>query len=586
MRPLAILAMMVAVVPVAAHGFSGLVVFGDNMADAGRQFAATGGALPQSPPYFQGRWSNGLLWTERLAPKLGFAFNAADSFAAGVLVQGLTNQTQVSARLNYSPATLVAMWSGTNDYLGRVGVFPPAVLVPQVTGDIVNFLRGQISRGASTLLIANVFDLGRTPQGAASGQGALLTTLAKSHNDALAGALRGLEAASGARIITMDVAGLFNDIFAEPSRYGFTNTTSPRLNPTLAPTGACATTAATDATLFFDGFHPTAAGQDIIADFAAATLDQDANGARTLVAASALAPRAADFVHDAITSRDASVAEPDSPVGYAIVRRAWGRDDATTGRSGSSYRAALVVAGVEQRLADAWVVGGAAHVVHQTQRLDDGRGHNRHDAIGLSARLAYQGDTVRFSMFVLKAWDDVDQARATGFRPRSEATAHSHGSSTMIAVDAGIDLAASPSLMIGPIVGLRHVGARRGAITERGAAMFDLAVGQTTDDAVVADASLIAARMIQLGIYKFKPRLRLSYSHGIQRFPFRVETTDRVGTVRRNQGNVGARGRFELSAGLDAAVDTELTATIEFARTLSRPDGRDQAVTGRLTYRF
>ena len=136
MRPLAILAMMVAVVPVAAHGFSGLVVFGDNMADAGRQFAATGGALPQSPPYFQGRWSNGLLWTERLAPKLGFAFNAADSFAAGVLVQGLTNQTQVSARLNYSPATLVAMWSGTNDYLGRVGVFPPAVLVPQVTGDM------------------------------------------------------------------------------------------------------------------------------------------------------------------------------------------------------------------------------------------------------------------------------------------------------------------------------------------------------------------------------------------------------------------------------------------------------------------
>lgn len=55
--------------------------------------------------------------------------------------------------------------------------------------------------------------------------------------------------------------------------------------------------------------------------------------------------------------------------------------------------------------------------------------------------------------------------------------------------------------------------ARRGAIAESGAAMFDLTVGQATDDAVIADAGLIATRTIHLGIYRFKPRLKLLYSH-------------------------------------------------------------------------
>ena len=41
--------------------FSGLVLFGDSLTDVGNVYHQTFGISPQSPPYFQGRYSNGPL---------------------------------------------------------------------------------------------------------------------------------------------------------------------------------------------------------------------------------------------------------------------------------------------------------------------------------------------------------------------------------------------------------------------------------------------------------------------------------------------------------------------------------------------
>jgi len=43
--------------PACATPFSQLVVFGDSNVDNGNFYAATGGTLPASPPYYQGRFS-------------------------------------------------------------------------------------------------------------------------------------------------------------------------------------------------------------------------------------------------------------------------------------------------------------------------------------------------------------------------------------------------------------------------------------------------------------------------------------------------------------------------------------------------
>ena len=75
MRPLrpavtAVLALgMLAPAPARA-GLTQIVAFGDSLIDTGNLFAATG----QPPaPYFDGRFSNGPVWVEYLAGRLGIA---------------------------------------------------------------------------------------------------------------------------------------------------------------------------------------------------------------------------------------------------------------------------------------------------------------------------------------------------------------------------------------------------------------------------------------------------------------------------------------------------------------------------------
>ena len=71
----------VAVLALAACGFAGqasaqsydrLVVFGDSLSDNGNLYLASGGTQPPSPPYYQGRFSSGPVFTELLG------FNAAN----------------------------------------------------------------------------------------------------------------------------------------------------------------------------------------------------------------------------------------------------------------------------------------------------------------------------------------------------------------------------------------------------------------------------------------------------------------------------------------------------------------------------
>src|ERR1043165_7474947 len=71
------LALGLSLVPVLATAgpFRGVVVFGDSLSDSGNVFAATkpvlAKAIPVSPPYFQGRFSNGPVWVAILAEQLG-----------------------------------------------------------------------------------------------------------------------------------------------------------------------------------------------------------------------------------------------------------------------------------------------------------------------------------------------------------------------------------------------------------------------------------------------------------------------------------------------------------------------------------
>ena len=74
--------------PIAAQAanphFSAIYVFGDSYCDAGNLFIADGGIFPISPPYYKGRFSNGLVWAEHVAGSWGLPLTP--SLAGGTIV--------------------------------------------------------------------------------------------------------------------------------------------------------------------------------------------------------------------------------------------------------------------------------------------------------------------------------------------------------------------------------------------------------------------------------------------------------------------------------------------------------------------
>jgi outer membrane lipase/esterase len=242
-----------------------LVVFGDSLSDNGNLFRVTGGAIPPSPPYFKGRFSNGPVWAEYVAAELGvplvdFAFGGAltsrlNEFDSLADLPGLTDEIDAFAAMNPSgadPNAVYVVWAGANDFFAA----PSAATI---SGAITNLLIavGTLDvLGARHIVVANMPDLGITPDGLASGFSAELTALSAAFNAALAKALD----VSGVDVAQVDIFKLLHKIVAEPSDFGFTDVTTPCL--TLEPFSLCRHR---DEHLFWDSVHPTTRGHAILA---------------------------------------------------------------------------------------------------------------------------------------------------------------------------------------------------------------------------------------------------------------------------------------------------------------------------------
>ena len=305
------LALMVTASLVSAEPFTTIIVIGDSLADSGNAFRATsalpGQAIPVSPPYFRGRFSNGLMWVEHLANALGlqitpsldggtnFAFGGARTGQdlnnvfqrdLGIVIPSL--RTQVAAyrttladptlsdptRVKRAPVdALYIVWGGANDLRdavqkGTAGATPASVANDSVN-NIATVIRELQSAGAIYFLVPNLPDLGRAPQQVALGPEAvqLGTALSTAFNNALENTLQQLESAFPVYITRLDIAARFQEVTANPQHFGVANVTDACLSgDPFAPGTVCENP---DSYIFWDAIgHPTAVAQALIADFA------------------------------------------------------------------------------------------------------------------------------------------------------------------------------------------------------------------------------------------------------------------------------------------------------------------------------
>jgi len=275
-----------------------MIVFGDSLADSGNlpsltyliptsdpQAPATQGpTVPPPTRYDRGRFSNGRVFSEDVASRLGtylvpsntyngegganFAHGGASTGALalvpggfpvpgilGQVAQYLSQRLSGQAPIPANQGTIHLIVGGANDYiLGTLYEFgllqrppqtPPELLPSAYPGDVVDNLEAAIRQlyagaGARIFVIPNLPDLGVIPLCAPFDSLKLcdsLTMLAAEHNGLLDQTLAELESAlPGATFVQVDFYRLFDRVLKNPNKFGFSDT---RGHPAPGPASGC-----------------------------------------------------------------------------------------------------------------------------------------------------------------------------------------------------------------------------------------------------------------------------------------------------------------------------------------------------------
>ncbi len=275
--------------PGGVWAFSSIYAFGDSLSDNGN--LADSLNINYLPPYSSipadniNRVSNGPVAVEVLASELGLALDpalfgttvpaAGTNYAVSGARAGRSQFGDLSSQITAFHANhaggaptdaLYVMFIAGNDVRDLKAVTDDAVAAAAITAatqGVEAALNSLISAGAQSILVPNVFDIGKTPDAAANP--ALATQRTVEYNDALASTLADIETNQGINLFEYDLFGLAGRIAADPLSFNLDNVTDPCTTGLPLPffINGC------NANLinrfgFIDSIHPTATVHEII----------------------------------------------------------------------------------------------------------------------------------------------------------------------------------------------------------------------------------------------------------------------------------------------------------------------------------
>ena len=253
-----------------------LVVFGDSLSDMGNAKSSLN--VPDTPPYWQGRFSNGPVWIEHLSDAYGVSTTVGTGTSLGdnrafggsqtgtgysyILLPNVGTQINsyiANVQSTIPSGTIVSLWAGGNDFL--YGSANSNVIVTNMESHI----RQLVLVGATELIVPNLPPLELTPeiQSRSQNQQSAIRSEVISYNQKLGTLLNNLTGELNITIHTIDTWNIFNDILQNKEALGFTDTQNPacRGGSTLLPLPICdngdPVSPRADEFLFFDKAHPT-----------------------------------------------------------------------------------------------------------------------------------------------------------------------------------------------------------------------------------------------------------------------------------------------------------------------------------------
>jgi phospholipase/lecithinase/hemolysin len=271
-RAISILMAVLALSAVAfATSFSSIVVYGDSLSDNGNLYTAYPWFQPfqPTPPYYAGRRSNGPVAVEYLAQRTGAplvdyawvgATTGKGNFVDGGTpdavgfsgMPGMRTAYDWTSGVPVDPSALYVVWGGPNDFFELTNPADASMFIDRAVTDLLFLVNDLESRGAEHILVPNMPDLGKTPEGLADpATSFFLTQVTQGFNSAL------LPAVQHAGAQYFDTFSLFTDMVNDPAKYGFTNVTSQCFDGATV----CADP---DQYLFWDNVHPTTAAHSVV----------------------------------------------------------------------------------------------------------------------------------------------------------------------------------------------------------------------------------------------------------------------------------------------------------------------------------
>jgi phospholipase/lecithinase/hemolysin len=278
-----------------ASGFSNIFAFGDSLSDAGNDYIISLNLVPVSPPYVSGHFTNGPVWVQDLAATMGLpavqaSLSGGTDFAFGDAETGndplhqatpidLPSQLQLFQILDPHPAAnaLYTISAGSNDVLDAISEFSTnqntAVANLQAgVNNIEHFMAGLAAAGATNFLVANVPDIGKTPQERHNGHAVIASSLSKLFDQSLSQTLGVLAAQAHLNIHIVDSYKLVDQAVHHPHKFGLNNVKKPVWTGNYFDphSGKLASTnpAVQNKHLFWDQLHPTAHAHSVLANAA------------------------------------------------------------------------------------------------------------------------------------------------------------------------------------------------------------------------------------------------------------------------------------------------------------------------------